>query len=135
MRNERFQEFAVAAYRSAPEVASAEPYRDGTRRPLGIEVRLTSGVTVRHAITMVTPQGEDLEAPEKVVEGEPPALIEPRPAPRGVRDRQTAQLLACILASAGNKEMARAYAYDQTSMHPGLGVEWHSGRKTHMLLL
>lgn len=135
MRIDRFQELAVAAYQEAPEIVSAQPWSDGTRRPYGIEVQLADGKTVRHAITRVRVQGEDLEQPEEPVLGEPPAPIEPRPAPAGVRDRQTAEFLAAVLAGTGNKEVARVYAYDQTSQNPGLGVEFHSGSKIHMLLV
>ena len=133
MRIDRFQEFALAAYRDAPEITAAEPWSDGTTRPAGIQLQV-GGKTVRHALTMVTPQGEDLGAPEQPVEGEPPAPVEPRPAPAGVRDRQTAEYLAAVLAGTGSPEIARVYAYDEKSMHPGLGVEFHSGRKIHMLL-
>lgn len=135
MRIERFRDFAIETYRQAPEVASAEAYSDDTRRPYGIEVRLTTGTTVRHALTMTRPAGEDLSQPEEVVEGEPPAPIEPRPTPKGVRDRETAQLLASVIAGAAHPEMAHVSAYDENSMHSGLRVEMHSGRKIHMLLL
>ncbi|NSC22350.1 hypothetical protein FM076_14610 [Streptomyces albus subsp. chlorinus] len=135
MRIDRFQEFAVAAYREAPEVLSAQPWSDGVRRPYGIEVQLAGGKTLRHAITRVRVPDEDLEKPEEPVLGEPPAPIEPRPTPTGGRDRQTAQYFAAVLAGTGNKEVARVYAYDQTSQNPGLGAEFHDGSKIHMLLV
>ncbi|MEU5834437.1 hypothetical protein ABZ820_12305 [Streptomyces diacarni] len=134
MRIDRFQEFAVAAYRQAPEIAGADPWSDGTKRPAGVELTV-AGRTVRHAITRVRVDGEDLEQPEQIVEGQPPAPIEPRPAPAGVRDRQTAQYLAAVLAGTAHPEIARVYAYDQKSQDPGLGVEFHDGSKVHMLLV
>ncbi|NGO69308.1 hypothetical protein [Streptomyces boncukensis] len=134
MRIDRFQSFALDAYRQAPEIASAEPWQEGTRRPYGIELTV-AGRTVRHALTRVPVAGEDMETPEQApVEGEPPAPVEPRPAPGGVRDRQTAQYLAAVLAGTGHREIARVYAYDEQSQNAGLGVEFHSGAKIHMLL-
>lgn len=135
MRIDRFQSVALDAYRQAPEIVSAEPWSDGTRRPHGIELKLATGGTVRHAITRTRVQGEDLEQPEQPVEGEPPAPVEPRPAPAGVRDRQTAEFLAAVLAGAGSKEMLRVYPYDEKSAHPGLGVEFHDGSRVYMLLV
>lgn len=134
MRIDRFEEVALLAYNRAPGVVEARPYRDGTARPAGIEVQLSSGTTVRHAMTMTTDPGEDLSRPEPVIEGEPPGPIEPAPQPAGLRDRETAGFLASILASAGHPEMARVYVYDEGA-HPGLGVVMHSGRRIHMLLL
>lgn len=135
MRIDRFQTFALDAYRQAPEIVSAEPWSDGTRRPHGIQLTLATGGTVRHAITRVRVMGEDLDQPEEPVLGEPPAPVEPRPAPAGVRDRQTAAFLAAVLAGTGNKELSRAYAYDEQSQNPGFGVEFHNGSKVHMLLV
>ncbi|MFI8853405.1 hypothetical protein [Streptomyces sp. 891-h] len=135
MRIQQFQEFAVAAYQQAPEVVSAEPYTEGHNRPAGVEIKLAGGKVVRHAITRVRVEGEDLEQPEPVAEGEPPAPIEPRPTPSGVRDRQTAQFLAAVLAGTGHKELARVYPYEESSQNPGLGVVFHNGSKVNMLLL
>lgn len=135
MRIDRFQSFAIEAYRQAPEVTEAQPWSDGTKRPYGVEVRLANGRTVRHALTMVTPPGEDVAEPEQIVEGEPAPPIEPRPQPGGVRDRQTAAFLASALANAGNRELARVYVYDENSTHAGLGTEGHNGTKVHMLLV
>ncbi|NGO73711.1 hypothetical protein [Streptomyces boncukensis] len=135
MRIDRFQSFAVDAYRQAPEIASADPWQEGTRRPYGIEMTV-AGQTVRHALTRVRVPGEDVEQPERdPAEGEPPAPVEPRPAPGGARDRQTARFLAAVLADTGHPEIARVYAYDESSTDPGLGVEFHSGAKIHMLLM
>lgn len=135
MRIDRFKDAALEAYRKAPEVASAEEWAEGTSRPCGVEVRFTGGGTVRHAITMVTPPGDDLAGPEETVEGEAPAPVEPRPAAGGPHDRQTARLLAAILADAAHPEFARVYAYAESSTNPGLGADMHSGHKMHMLLL
>ncbi|WP_431979987.1 hypothetical protein [Streptomyces qinglanensis] len=134
MRIDRFQPFALDAYRQAPEITGAEPWTDGTSRPAGIEVTV-AGRTVRHALTRVRVPGEDMDQPEAApVEGPPADPIEPRPAPAGVRDRQTAVYLAAVLAGTGHPEIARVYPYEESSQNPGLGVEFHSGAKIHMLL-
>jgi hypothetical protein len=133
MRNQRFAQFAKEAYQQAQGVTSAEVYRE-SEYTMGIEIRFTGGLTARHGITMVTPEGEDLAKPEEPVEGPPPAVRDERPQPRGAKERETAQLLAALLAATQHPEMKQVYAYDESNMHPGLGVIWHSGRKTHMLL-
>ncbi|WP_326600824.1 hypothetical protein [Streptomyces sp. NBC_01803] len=49
--------------------------RNGTRRPLGIKLRLTSGAELRHAITGQTHPGEHYDEPEQpVVRGLFPTL-------------------------------------------------------------
>ncbi|MFE9392275.1 hypothetical protein [Streptomyces sp. NPDC006784] len=134
MRIDRFQSFALDAYRQAPEIAGAEPWSDGTSRPAGIELKV-AGRTVRHALTRVRVPGEDTGQPEAApVEGPPAEPIEPRPAPAGAQDRQTAVYLAAVLAGAGHPEIARVCSYDEKSQNAGLGVEFHSGAKIHMLL-
>ncbi|GAB2829830.1 hypothetical protein [Streptomyces daliensis] len=135
MRIDRFQAMALDAYRAAPEIASAELWEDGTRRPHGIELTV-AGRTVRHAITRVRTPGEDMGQPEATpVEGTPPAPVEPRPTPGGGRDRQTAEYLAAVLAGTAHPELACVYAYGEKSQNAGLGVEFHSGAKIHMLLV
>lgn len=133
MRIPDFQQWAIEQYQQAREVTTAGPYTYKDR--LAVEIRLANGKAVRHAITRVSVDGEDLDEPEPVVAGEPPAPIEPRPSPAGVRDRDTASFLASILAAAGNTEMAQVYAYSEDNMHPGLGVVFHNGAKIHCLLV
>lgn len=135
MRVERFQEALVEAYSGAPGVVSAQPWQDGTRRPFGVEVQLAGGRTVRHAITRVRVQGEDVAQLEQVTEGEPPTPVEPWPEPKGVRDRQTAAFLAAAVSAAGLRELSRVYVYGEASQHAGLGAECHSGARLHMLLV
>lgn len=124
----------MEAYRKAPGVVSAEPWREQEKRPAGVLVRLASGATVRHAITRVRPAGEDLGAAEEPATGAPPEPVEPTPEPGGPKDRKTAAFLAAALAGAGNEELAEVYVYGEGSQHPGLGAVCHSGAKIHMLL-
>lgn len=134
MRIPEFQELAVSAYGRAPEVESAEPYSDGVKRPHGVSIRLRNGTTVRHAVTRVRTDGEDLDQAEPEATGEPPAAIEPRPAPKGVRTRETAQFLAACIADLRDARMSAVYAYGEDAQHPGVGVVFHNGSKIHLLL-
>lgn len=135
MRIPAFLEFAVAAYQAAPEVESAEPYSDGTKRPHGVSIRLRNGTTVRHAVTRVRTDGEDLDQVEPEATGAPPAAFEPRPVPKGVRTRETAQFLAACIADRQDKHVSAVYAYGQSAQHPGVAVEFHNGSKIHLLLI
>jgi len=133
MRIARFQEFALQTYRQAPGIVDARPWEDGTNRPFGIEVQLAAGATVRHAITRVRVEDEDLNAEEQPVEGEAPPPVDDVPEPSGRRDRATAGYLAALLTNSGNAELAHTYVYD-SEHNPGLGAVFHSGAKVHMLL-
>lgn len=135
MRIPEFQQLAVQAYRAAPEVESAEPFSDGTKRPYGVEIRLRTGTTVRHAMTRVRVDGEDLDQSEPEGTGTPPEPVEGRPEPKGSRDRATAQFLAACLADTGDERMSTVYAYGEEAQHPGVGVQFHNGSKIHLLLV
>lgn len=135
MRIPELLELVVTAYRKAPEVESADSYSDGTKRPHGVSVRLRNGTTVRHAVTRVRTDGEGLDQAEPEGVGEPPAPIEPRPEPKGVRDRVTAEFLAACIADVQDTRMSAVYAYGEDAQHPGVGVTFHNGSKIHLLLI
>lgn len=132
MQVERFRDFVMEAYRKAPKVVSAEGW---DRRPFGVEVRLENGGGVfRHSITRQLAPGENLEAPEEPVTGQPTAPVEPVPEPGGPRDRRTAAFLAAAVAAAGSEEIERVYVYGEDA-NPGFGVACHSGARLYMLLV
>lgn len=126
MRIDRFQEHLLSVYGATPGI-EAKAWSDGTRRPHGMRITLPNGTEVRHALTRVRAPEEDIEAPEDPVLGEPPPEL-PVPPPEN-----PAEYLAAVLANSGSKELARIWVYE-SSERPGLGIEFHSGAKIHMLL-
>lgn len=127
MRIDRFQEHLLSVYNATSGV-QAETWSDGTKRPSGMRIKLPNGTEVRHALTRVRVPDEDLDAPEEPVLGDPPPEL-PVPSPS-----TPAEYLAAVLANSGNQEMARVWVYESAE-RPGLGVEFHSGAKIHMLLV
>jgi hypothetical protein len=139
MRPARFQEFAMTAFQRGPEVSSVEPWQDGTNRPYGVQVRFNAGTVMRLSITAVSATGEKYSEPEEPVTATPPGEI---PLPDlfdgGKITPQRAELyLAALLNNSGSPEIAGTYAYsarETPAMYPGLGVDFHSGGKAHMLI-
>lgn len=139
MRPARFQEFAVTAFQRGPEVAAVEPWQDGTNRPFGVQVRFTAGTVVRLSITAVSATGEKYGEPEHPVTAAPPAEI---PLPDlfdggKITPQRAEKYLAALLNNSGDPEVAETYAYsarETPAMYPGVGVNFHSGGKAHMLL-
>lgn len=136
MRPARFQEFALKALTAAPGILSVEPWQDGTTRPNGLKVTLATGAQVWPAITAVSAPGEDYSQPEQPVEGEPlPDVPLPQLAGDKVKVTDVELFLVAVLTNAGCREIAQVYGYSDRpspNLHPGVGVEFHSGAKIHM---
>ncbi|MGK5533280.1 hypothetical protein [Streptomyces sp. URMC 129] len=137
MRPERFQQFALDAYAQASGIGQAEPWSDGTKRPLGIKVRFASGAEIWHGITAQPRDGDRYDEPEQPVEKQAPDPL-PLPDLGGGRIRITdAELyVAAVLNNTGSPEIARCYGYShgrqQAPAIPGVGVEFWSGARIFM---
>lgn len=140
MRPERFQTFAIDAFRRGSEIKSAEPWQEERKRPYGVKVQFQTGAELWLAITVQSADGEKYSEPEKPVQAEPPAQVAtPDPyAGAGKVSVKKAELhLAALLENAGSPEARSAYAYsaaDEQSQHRGLGVRFHSGARAYMLV-
>lgn len=135
MRPARFQEFAQKTLTGAPGILAVDAWNEGTVRPYGLKVTLGTGAQVWPAITAVAAPGERYDQPEAPVEAEPPAEI-PAPTLDGkLPITEVEKVLASALAASGNPEIRRVYCYSdrkQPNLHPGVGVEFHSGAKINL---
>ncbi|GAB2880683.1 hypothetical protein [Streptomyces mayteni] len=135
MRPQRFQQFAIDAYRAAG--IQAEPWSEDTKRPMGIALTLPTGQQIRHAITAQSREGEKYAEPEQPVEKEAPAPVAVPELGKGADPRQVEGYLAAVLNNSGSTEILRTYGYsDHTppAMHPGFGVIFHSGARVFCML-
>lgn len=135
MRPQRFQEYALEAYRAAG--LQAEPWQDGTSRPFGIRVTLPGGAQAAHAITFQSAEGEKYSEPEQPVEKDAPEAL---PVPDlGAGKPAAPQLelyLAALVNNAGSQEIARVWAYsdrEHPPQNPGFGVEFHTGARAYCM--
>ncbi|PBC72262.1 MULTISPECIES: hypothetical protein [unclassified Streptomyces] len=136
MRPHRLMEFVVDALGKAPEVQRAEAWQEGTTRPAGVHVTFITGSELWLAITGGRP-GDDHSQPEVPVTDAPPAEM---PVPDLLRNGKITPssaeaYLAAVLNNSGSAEIKRTYAYsaDATpTVHPGVGIEFHSEAKGWM---
>jgi hypothetical protein len=133
MRPERFQEFALAAYRQAPGIQAAEPWQDGTKRPYGIRVTLASGANLWHSITGQSKEGDDYSQPEEPLEKEAPEPVTLPEIGGGPVPLKTLEAyLAAVVNNTGHREIAATYTYSERPLppkNPGFGVHFHSGAR------
>lgn len=136
MRPARFQDFAIEALLASPGITAAEPWQDD--RPFGLHLRFTEGSQLWVAITTALASGERHDAPEAPVHGDAPAAMAlPELYDGGQTSPERAeQYIAAALANTGSTEIARTYAYstngDAPSVHPGVGVVFHSGARAFL---
>jgi hypothetical protein len=133
MRPATFQEFALTTYRQAPGIQAAEPWQDGTNRPHGIHVTLTSGAGLFHAITGQSAEGDDYTRPEEPLDKDASKPV-PLPDLAGGPVPLTAleSYLAAVINNTGNRQIAATYTYSdrpQPPKNPGYGVHFHSGAR------
>ncbi|WP_052852343.1 hypothetical protein [Streptomyces avicenniae] len=136
MRPQRFQQFAIDAYQAAG--MKAEPWSEGTKRPLGVALTLPNGAQLRHAVSGQSRDGDAYGEAEQPVEGEAPAPVPVPDLGRGAEPRQVEAYLAAVLTNTGHPEILRAYAYgdrEQPPKHAGVGVVFHSGAKVYCLFV
>ncbi|WP_329127222.1 hypothetical protein [Streptomyces sp. NBC_01465] len=125
MRSERFQQYCLTALAKGPDIQAVEPWSNTVERPMGL------------ALTTVAAPGQKLDQTEIPVTGEKPAEI---PLPDLYEDGKIsparAELyLAALLTNGGSEELLRASGYSGRpvpAMHPGVGVEFHSGGKANL---
>ncbi|MGW3196288.1 hypothetical protein ACWDBD_17215 [Streptomyces sp. NPDC001118] len=134
MRPERFQQFATEALAQAPDVRSVEPWDDGWRSR-GMQVTFTTGSQLWIGISGALAPGEKHESPEAPVHGEAPAEVPfPELVEGGtVSPDRAKRYLAAALTNSGCDEIYKAYAYADTSKHPGFGAVFHNGAKVFCL--
>jgi len=137
VRSERFQQFCLDALAKGPDIQAVEPWSEEGSRPRGLAITFSSGAQLWTGITGVAAPGEKLDQPEAPVTGMPPAEVSlPSLYEQGMITAERAEAyLAALLINAASDEIARAYSYSDRptpAMHPGVGVEFHSGARANL---
>ncbi|ARQ70324.1 hypothetical protein [Streptomyces marincola] len=133
MRPDRFQQFAIDAYRGAG--LQAEAWTEGTKRPFGVVVTVPGGARLWHAITVQSAEGERYDQDEQPVEKEAPAPVTvPELGAGRVSLGVLEEYLAALLTNTGSPEIVKTWRYsdrEQAGTTPGLGVEFWSGARAY----